>query len=96
MSDLVKRIQDIATNVISSLSTFSITDSYNGFVANYVPAIPSIETVIQRILHFLWVYGGLPLTKIIIISTLFSTIAGISAYAIRKMLIPNAVMNEII
>ena len=96
MSSIIDRFLLVANNARNSLYDFSLIDSYNGFIANYIPEIPSAEEIIQRILKFFWIYIGLPLTKIIIISTLFSTFAGITAYTIRKMLIPNAVMNEII
>jgi hypothetical protein len=83
-------------SISDAIATFEIKEAVLAFISPYLPEIPDPQRILNNILHNIWVYVGYPLIKLCVVVCVLSTVAGTSAYVIRKMLIPKAIMNEVV
>jgi len=83
-------------SVSDAIATFEIKEALLAFVSPYLPEIPDPQRILNNVLHNIWIYVGYPLIKLCVIINVLSIFAGTSAYVIRKMLIPKAIVNEVV
>lgn len=83
-------------SISDAIATFHIKEALLAFISPYLPQLPDPEQIVNNVLHSLWIYVGYPFIKLCVIVNVLSLIAGSSAYIIRQMILPRAVMNEIV